>query len=73
MPVQLDPRVLRFQALKAERKARKLKEIEALNKIKAVNPNLTDRQALQVHQAHVKINQGRVIQVHGRSVKVFNA
>lgn len=71
--MELDPRVRRFQEIKAARKAQKIREVEAIAKIKQVNPNLTDKQALQVYEAHVRQQQAKVINVKGKKVRVFHA
>lgn len=71
MPVELDPRVRRFQEIKAKRKAAKIREVTAVAAIKAQTPTLTDKQALQIYQASEaqkarvsRLNyRGRVIQV----------
>jgi len=73
MPVELDPRVRNFQAIKAERKAQKIKEVEAIAKIKAVSPQLSDKQAMQAYEAHLRQQQARTITIKGRKVKVFQA
>jgi hypothetical protein len=69
--MQLDPRVKRFQELKAERKAAKIKEAEAIKSIKAQTPTLTDQQARQVYDAS-EAQKARTsqIQVRGHSVIV---
>ncbi len=78
MPMELDPRVRRFQEIKAARRAKKVREVEAIAKIKTANPNLTDKQALQVYEAHIRQQQAQTIRVKGRNgkpktVKVFHA
>lgn len=73
MPMELDPRVRRFQEIKAARRAKKVREVEAIAKIKTANPNLSDKQALQVYEAHLRQQSAQVINVKGRRVKVFHA
>lgn len=71
MAATLDPRVVRFQQIKARRKAQKIAEVGAVKNIKAANPNLTDKQALQIHQAQQAIKaHTRRIQVGGHQVVV---
>ena len=86
MPMELDPRVRRFQEIKARkkqeaiaRKAQEERQAASIAKIKEANPALTDKQALQVYEAHQRQQQARTIHVpnkHGKgtkTVKVFHA
>lgn len=78
MPVELDPRVRRFQEIKAHRREKAIKNKEIIAQIKATSPTLTDKQALQVYEAHLRHQQARTIEVKGRDgkskiVKVFGA
>ena len=71
MSLPLDPRVRRFQEIKARRKAAKIREVEALKSIKAATPTLTDKQAHQIYQASEaqKARTSRIC-VKGHSVVV---
>jgi len=73
MPIELSPAVRRFQEIKARAKAEKIKLKEAVEKIKAVSPQLTDQQALQVYHAHLKQQQAQVIRIAQKQVKVYRA
>ena len=71
MAVELDPRVRRFQEIKARRKAAKIQEVNAIARIKAATPTLTDKQARQIYQAS-EAQKARVsrMQYRGRSIQV---
>lgn len=78
MPMELDPRVRRFQEIKARKREQKTREVQAISKIKEANPNLTDKQAFQVYEAHLRQQEARTITVHNnrgqrKTVKVFQA
>lgn len=71
MAVELDPRVRRFQEIKARRKAQKINEVNAIAKIKAQTPTLTDKQARQVYEAS-EAQKARTSRMNyrGRSIQV---
>ena len=78
MPIELDPRVRRFQEIKARRRKEATARTEKLNDIKRVNPNLSDKQAQQVLDAHLRAQQAKTIEIRGpkgkiRKVKVYYA
>lgn len=73
MGSELDPRVRRFQEIKAREKRQKLNEKAAVDEIKAVNPNLTDKQARQIHAAAVALkSRERRVSVRNRNGKRHN-
>jgi len=70
MPQQLPPAVRRFQAIKAERKRKKIAEVNAIAKIKEANPSLTDKQALQIYEASQALKEReRRVQIKGKHGK----
>lgn len=78
MAVDLDPRVKRFQVIKAIAKAQAIakkaeyeKENAAILKIMATSPRLSVRQARQVYEAHKRHQHPRTINVGKNAVKVF--
>lgn len=80
MAVDLDPRVKRFQAIKAackkaaiERKAQEEKRKEAITKILTQSPGLTEKQAAQILEAHQRHLQAETRVFGKRVVKVFRA
>lgn len=80
MSLDLDPRVKRFQALKAAAKAKAIAKkaaedaiAEGIQRVKQVSPQLTDKQARQVYEAHLRQLKPQTINVGQKSVKVFRA
>ena len=80
MGVELNPKVKRFQAIKAaakqaaiQRKAQEAKRKEAISGILQTSPTLTEKQAAQVLAAHERINsfEVRTFGESKRVIKVF--
>lgn len=80
MSLDLDPRVKRFQALKAAakakaiaRKAAETKQKEAVAQILHASPSLTEKQAIAVYEAHERHKNAETRKIGHRTVKVFRA
>lgn len=72
MPIELDPRVRRFQEIKRKRREKAIHLSGIREQIKKANPTATDSQVESILQAHLKAKQARTISVSGRKVKVYN-
>jgi tellurite resistance protein len=80
MSISLDPRIKRFQAIKAackkaaiERKTQEDKRKEAITNILTTSPQLTEKQANQIYEAHQRHQQVETRVFGKRVVKVFHA
>lgn len=71
--IELDPRVRRFQQIKAASKKAAIERKEAIAKIRQTTPILTEKQAGQILDAHNRLNSFEVRQFgeSKRTVKVF--
>lgn len=65
MSMELDPRVQRFQAIKAQGKARALKRKEVMDQIRASNPGASDAVVEQIFEGHLKSQKFSTIEVCG--------
>ena len=76
MAIELDPRVRRFQAIKAAAKAKAVeaaKHKAEIGRIMAQSPGLSEKQAIRVYESHLRHRNARVVQVGNKTVKVFTA
>lgn len=73
MGIQLDPRVKRFQEIKARAKKAAIEQKEGIAKILQVSPHLTEKQAKQVLEAHKRQQEYTTRKIGNNNVKVFQA